>query len=89
MREAALNSSSFPTALCPVCDKTVLTCVGLADDGGERRLCVHCDSAIESELMWVTVAELESQGYFIGDPPSKRKGGGCGSSCGGCATRGN
>jgi hypothetical protein len=89
MREAALNSSSFPTARCRVCGKIVLTCVGRADDGGERRLCVHCDSLIESELVWVSAAELEAEGYFIGDPPARRGGGGCGASCGGCATRGN
>ena len=89
MREAALNSSSFPTARCSVCGKTVLTCVGFDGDGGQRRFCVHCDSAIDANLVWVNAGELEAQGYSIGDPAARRGGGACGAGCGGCATRGN
>jgi len=85
MREAAVNSSSFPIARCEACDKTVLLYLAYGGDGQERRLCVHCDSSIDSALAWATAEELEAAGYAIGAPSAKRGGCGCGS--GGC-TRG-
>jgi hypothetical protein len=90
MQEPAPNSSSFPTALCGVCDKIVLTCVGFNADDEEERYCVHCDSPIESELKWVNSEELEAEGYSLDAQSARRGGGGCGSGgCGTCATRRN
>lgn len=90
MREAAVNSSSFPISRCKACGKTVLTYLAFGADGEEQRLCVHCDNLIESALAWVTAEELEAEGYSIGAPSTKPVGGGCGSGCGGaCSTRGH
>lgn len=86
MRESALNSSSFPTALCGNCARTVLAYLDYVD-GRECRRCVHCDSLIGPELEWVTAEELETEGYSIGVAPSPRAGGGCGSGCGSCSVR--
>ncbi len=87
MREPSLNSSSFPTGYCDVCGRSVLTWIALNEDGEEERRCVHCDSAIGSDLEWVTAAELESQGYYFGPPPEQDKGGACRSGCDACASR--
>ncbi|HYB92335.1 MAG TPA: hypothetical protein VEC38_14960 [Candidatus Binataceae bacterium] len=73
--------SRFPLAHCHSCDKTVLTCLAIGADGNEHRHCVHCDSAIASAIEWVDASELERTGYYLGAPPSKA--GGCG--CGSCA----
>src|SRR5260370_42011827 len=78
MQEPAHNSSSFPTARCDVCDKTVLTCVGFNVDDEEERYCVHCDSLIESELKWVNGEGLEAEGYSLDAQSARRGGGGCG-----------
>src|SRR5260370_1658853 len=74
MQEPAPNSSSFPTALCGVCDKIVLTCVGFNADDEEERYCVHCDSLIQSELKWLNREGLEAEGYSL-DAQSARRGG--------------
>ena len=73
-------------AQCDRCAKTVLTYIALGDDGGERRLCVHCDGPAETRLDWVTAGELEASGYYIGSPPVEKA---CGSGCGSCAVRKN
>jgi hypothetical protein len=88
MREAAGNTAtSFPIARCEVCDKSVLLYLAFTDDSNQKRLCVHCDNPVESDLVWVTADQLEAEGYSIGAKPSK---GGCGGGCGsGCATRGH
>lgn len=83
MREAAGNLASFPIARCEACGKTVLLYLAYGADGQERRLCVHCDSLIDSALAWVTAEELEAEGYAIGAPLAKPRGCGCGG--GGCA----
>jgi len=90
MPEAVLNSSSFPTARCEVCDSYVLTYLSFNDHEQEQRLCIHCDGLIESELRWVTAQDLEEEGYSIGSSAAKRRGAGCGSAggtCGTCSTR--
>jgi hypothetical protein len=88
MPEMALNSpSSFPAAHCEACGKIVLVYIGDAAEG--QRFCVHCDGSIESALKWITAEELSSEGYEIGAPNAARAGGGCGSSCGTCSTRGH
>jgi hypothetical protein len=81
-RENARTETSFPTARCAACGRTVLTYVDF-DEIGERRRCVHCDAAVASELHWIGAPELEAAGYQIGEP---RRSGGCGGGCG-CATR--
>ncbi|MGH7932577.1 MAG: hypothetical protein ACREQN_05350 [Candidatus Binataceae bacterium] len=86
MREPVLSLSSFPTAPCGNCARTVLAYVGYVD-GEERRYCVHCDCLIGSELEWVTAEELETEGYSIGVASAPRAGGGCGSGCGTCSVR--
>lgn len=86
MREPALNSSHFPTAFCDACGKSVLTYLTFDNAGEARRFCVHCDRSIVSELRWVTVAELESDGYQIGAPAPRKGGCGCGSG-GSCSVR--
>jgi len=86
MREAALNTSSFPTARCEACDRHVLTYLAFNDQDEEQRLCVHCDALIESELHWVTAAELEEEGYSVGAAPTRSAGAGCGSGGGACGT---
>jgi hypothetical protein len=88
MREPSLNAASFPTAHCEVCDKSVLTYLGLDEAGTERRFCAHCDAPIASDLQWVSADELESEGYYFGTPTAK-KGGSCGSGCGSCSVRKN
>ena len=87
MREAALNSSTFPTALCKTCGKTVLTYVSLIGENTDQRACVHCDSPVDSALRWVTADELTADGYEIGPQRAPRTGG-CGSGCS-CSTRGH
>lgn len=90
MRDMAFNSSSlssFPTAHCGACGKTVLAYIGDTDEG--QRFCVHCDSRIDSTLKWVTAEELSAEGYEIDAPKAARTGGGCGASCGNCSTRGH
>jgi hypothetical protein len=87
MREPSPIDASFPTAHCAACDKIVLTYVAL-HRGEERRCCVHCDTVIGSELLWMSAEELESEGYYFGAIPPK-SGGGCTSGCGSCSTRKN
>ena len=86
MREGARTETSFPTARCAACARTVLTYVDF-DDLGERRRCVHCDAVVVSDLRWIGAPELADAGYEIAAP---RRAGGCGSGgcgSGGCATR--
>jgi hypothetical protein len=90
MRDPALSSSTFPIARCDRCDRSTLTYLALGQGGEQRRLCVHCDSVIDSRLEWITADQLEREGYQFGEPAT-RTGGGCGGGCGsgGCSTRGN
>jgi hypothetical protein len=85
MREMAPDTSSFPTARCGNCERTVLTYVDY--DKVAQRRCVHCDSLIGTQLEWITAAELEAEGYAIGIPNHR---GGCGAGgCGTCSVRGH
>ena len=84
---SALRDASFPMARCAHCDKSVLTYVTLDDNGAERRVCVHCDSAVEDALAWVGPGELEQSGYYFGPPPDETAKGGCASGCGSCAVK--
>jgi len=86
MREPA-NLSTFPTAQCGTCGKTVLTYLSLTDEGESRRACVHCDAPVASELQWVTADELAADGYDIGMSAAKRRGS-CVSGCA-CSVRGH
>jgi len=85
MPEAAQISSSFPTALCDVCDRHVLTYLDF-DGAVETRRCVHCDGAVGGDLRWINAPELEAEGYQFGAPAAS-VGGGCGSGCGTCSVR--
>jgi hypothetical protein len=73
-------------AHCAHCDKSVLTCVMLDDNGAERRVCVHCDTAVCDALEWVGPGELEQSGYYFGAPPAESAKG-CASGCGSCAVK--
>jgi hypothetical protein len=82
------RDASFPMADCAACGKPVLTYVALDDDGGERRVCVHCDTAIADHLKWVSPGELEQAGYYFGAPPADAgEKGGCSTGCGSCAVK--
>jgi hypothetical protein len=83
----ALRDASFPMAHCAHCDKSVLTYVTLDDDGGEHRVCVHCDNQVGEALAWVGPGELEQSGYYFGAPPEESAKGGCSSGCGSCAVK--
>jgi hypothetical protein len=86
----APKDASFPMADCSACGKPVLTYVGLGEDGGERRICVHCDTAVgDHSLKWVSPGELEQAGYYFGPPPAENENGGCSSGCGSCAVKKN
>ncbi|HVN28772.1 MAG TPA: hypothetical protein VMT64_09820 [Candidatus Binataceae bacterium] len=88
MREDVPNTSTFPTALCEPCGKSVLTYVTLDAYGEEVRCCAHCDGLIVNELRRLNASELEAEGYEIGYRPREKSGGGCGSGgCGTCSTR--
>jgi hypothetical protein len=88
MREPAPSSPHFPTAHCNACGKSVLTHVSFDDAGETRRLCVHCDSPIDSGLRWLSAPELEAAGYLIGARAPQTGGGcGCGSNGGSCSMR--
>jgi hypothetical protein len=90
MKDLSLNASTFPTAHCAVCARVVLVHVALDDNDRERRCCVHCDTEILAPVRWVKAGELEQEGYYFGPPPKKgAAGGGCGSGCGTCGTRGH
>ena len=86
MRDPVLNTASFPTVHCQICDKSVLTYIVINDSGDEIRACVHCDSPIEAEVEWIGADALEERGYQIGKPPPA-KSGGCGSGGCGCAVK--
>jgi hypothetical protein len=81
-----LRDASFPMAHCAHCDKSVLTCVTLDDNGAERRVCVHCDNPVADALEWVGPGELEQSGYYFGPPPAESQSG-CASGCGSCAVK--
>ncbi len=81
------RDASFPMADCAACGKPVLTCVALDGDGAERRVCVHCDTAVAGHLKWVSPGELEQAGYYFGPPPAAGEKGGCGTGCGSCAVK--
>lgn len=83
-------AASFPVAFCKGCGKSVVTGLTLDEAGIERRLCVHCDTPITTEIEWVSATVLESTGYYIGTPSAPR-GGGCGGGCssGACGVRKN
>lgn len=83
MRDPVANSPLFPVARCGPCERTVLTYVTLAEDGGELRRCVHCDAAISGALEWIPAEALEADGYSIGHVP---RGPGCGHGGGGCGS---
>jgi hypothetical protein len=73
---------------CANCAKPVLTYVALADDGAERRICVHCDTPIADHLKWVSPGDLEQAGYYFGPPPDESESGkACATGCGSCAVR--
>jgi hypothetical protein len=77
---------------CAACGKLVLTYVALDDYGAERRVCVHCDTAIGVSLKWVSPGELEQAGYYFGRPPAEigtaaGEKGGCGTGCGSCGVK--
>ena len=76
--------SSFPTARCERCDKTVLTHVVLDELGEEQRRCVHCDSPVAGALNWVEAEELQTQGYYVRGETGGRVEPGCGTGC--CAS---
>jgi len=89
MKDLSLAASAFPVAACAACKRVVLLHVTLDDAGSECRCCVHCDAEIEEPVRWVRAGELEREGYYFGPPPAREgAGGGCGSGCGTCATRG-
>ena len=83
----ALRDASFPMADCVPCGKSVLTYVGLDDDGAERRVCVHCDTPIAENLKWVSPGELEQAGYYFGPPPAEGEKTACSTGCGSCGVK--
>ena len=83
----ALRDASFPMADCAACGKPVLTYLTLDDAGAERRVCVHCDTAVADPLQWVSPGELEQGGYYFGPPPAAGDNGGCSTGCGSCAVK--
>jgi hypothetical protein len=75
------GSMQLPLAYCAVCDREVLTYLGLEDE--DPRCCVHCDTPVsEALLRSAAVAELDATGYAEIPPASSCGSGGCGS--GGC-----
>ncbi len=80
------RDATFPMAHCARCEKSVLTYVGLTDDGAELRMCVHCDGPVTDELQWVPPGELEQSGYYFGPPPAEGASS-CNSGCGSCAVK--
>ncbi|MGA7872514.1 MAG: hypothetical protein WCA22_16630 [Candidatus Binatus sp.] len=86
---SAPRAATFPMADCALCGKQVLTYVALDDDGAERRVCVHCDTAVGESLKWVSPGELEQAGYYFGPPPAENEKGACTTGCGSCAVRKN
>ncbi len=91
MPELQPSSSPFPAARCAACGTLVLTHLGMRDDGVVERLCVRCDGPITAELTWLSVGELEQNGYAIEVPRragAAAKGGGCGGGCS-CSTKKN
>jgi len=84
---SAPRDASFPMADCALCGKPVLTHVALDDAGAERRICVHCDTAVAENLKWVSPGELEQAGYYFGPPPAESEKGGCSTGCGSCGVK--
>lgn len=81
MEQAVIAGVELPIALCLVCDREVLTYLGLDED--EPRRCVHCDSPVnEALLRGASVDDLGSAGYGEIAPAKSCGSGGCGS--GGC-----
>ena len=74
---------------CAACGKSVLTYVALDDGGTERRICVHCDTAVSESLKWASPGELEQAGYYFGPPPAEGGKGGCDTGCGSCGVKKN
>ena len=55
----------FPVGWCTACGRHVLTHVGPYDDDTGRRLCVHCDAAVDAEVKAVQQGELDRHGYAL------------------------
>ena len=67
----------------------MLTHITMGSSGEVERLCVRCDGPIAAELTWLSVGELEQNGYAIEVPRragAAAKGGGCGGGCS-CSTK--
>lgn len=81
MEQVDASGVELPIALCLVCDREVLTYLGLEED--EPRRCVHCDTAVNEALLHgATVDDLDAAGYGEVAPAKSCGSGGCGS--GGC-----
>ena len=60
------DDADFPVTRCARCDRDVLTHVHFDDDGGEHRLCYHCDTELDPEtLRWVPETALAALGYGL------------------------
>ena len=60
------TEADFPVSRCSVCDRDVLTHLHFDDDGGEHRLCFHCDAELDPEaLRWVPETALAALGYGL------------------------
>lgn len=81
MEQHASGAVPLPLGFCSVCEREVLTCVGVDDD--DPRCCVHCDTPIDEDSLHLsTVSDLEHVGYAEIEPARSCGSGGCGS--GGC-----
>ena len=84
MEQQVLAAVPLPLGFCGVCEREVLTYLGVEDD--DPRCCVHCDTPIDEDVLHLsTVADLEKVGYAEVEPARARScgSGGCGS--GGCS----
>lgn len=82
------EANGFGAGRCPECRQEVLTYPEWdPEDGGEFRLCVHCDETIPGEIRWLDGEDLGELGYTVEDPDEA--GSGC-ATCGtgGCAVSG-
>jgi hypothetical protein len=81
MEQDAATGVPLPVGFCTLCEREVLTSLGVDDD--DPRCCVHCDTPIDEEMLRLSTAtDLERVGYAEIEPARSCGSGGCGS--GGC-----
>ena len=76
MDAVAFSGVEFATGYCSACEREVLTHADFDDTGTERRLCLHCDTAIDVEM--TKGSALSAYGYDVVEPRGCSSGG-CGS----------